>query len=239
MFWGREAGKSHRTSAAAASPRPPEPAGGRGRHPSPGLRPKGRPRSPREPAWQVGRPGASGGAGGGGRSRAPRDASPTRPDSHDRGCSVRSLRARSLMSAGGESQDLPASASPERRFRGRPTAASTAQSARAVSPPLPLPHGAVLAAPERWGRYKGVEVTQKGRKRDGTGAAAPERPSQAPSRGPHASRDPEPPLPSWLAAERLDRLPATPAARSCSHRRRRPWLCRLARPLCDRGAART
>lgn len=94
-----------------------------------------------------------------------------------------------------------------RRFRGWTTEAATAQSARAVSPPLPLPHGAVLAAPERWGRYKGVEVTQKGRKRDGTGAAGPERPTQAPSRGPHASRDPEPPLPSWLSAERLDRFP--------------------------------
>lgn len=110
-----------------------------------------------------------------------------------------------------------------------------------MSPPLPLPHGAVLAAPERWGRYKGVEVTQKGRKRHGTGAAGPERPTQAPSRGPHASRDPEPPLPSWLSAERLNRLlpPApAPAGRRFSHRRRRPRLCRLARPLCDRGAAR-
>lgn len=144
------------------------------------------------------------------------------------------------MSAGGSSQDLSVSASPPgygvstgglRRPR-RPNPRAR------LSPPLPLPHGAVLAAPERWGRYKGVEVTQKGRKRDGTGAAGPERPTQAPSRGPHASRDPEPPLPSWLAAERLDRLPPAPAARRRSHSRRRPRLCRLARPLCDRGAAR-
>lgn len=92
MFWGREIRKSPTTSAAAASPWPPEPAGGRGRHPSPGLRPKGRPRSPREPARQVGRLRVSGGAGGRGRSRAPRGASPTRPDSHDRGCSVGSRR---------------------------------------------------------------------------------------------------------------------------------------------------
>lgn len=66
--------------------------------------------------------------------------------------------------------------------------------ARAASPPLPLPHGAVLGAPERWGRYKGVEVTQKGRRRDGTGAAVLERPSRAPSRGPRSSRDPGAPL---------------------------------------------
>lgn len=123
-------------------------AGGRGQHPGPGLRPKGRPRSPREPAWQVGQPWASGGAGGGGgRSRAPRDASPTRPDSHDCGCSVCSLRARSLMSAGGESLDLRASASPDAAF---PRAAYGSLDgpirARGVTASSPPPRGGTRGA---------------------------------------------------------------------------------------------
>lgn len=173
------------------------------------------------------------GGGGGGA------AGPARPDSHDRPSAELSPRCGSLPSVGGEAHDFPASAAPAPAFRGPATAAATAQSARAASPPRPLPHGAVLAAPERWGRYKEVEVTQKGRMRDGTGAAVLERPSRAPSRGPRSSRDPGAPLSSRRARPPPPPPPTTPGARSCSHGRRRPRLLpAVVSSLRDRGAAR-
>lgn len=116
------------------------------------------------------------------------------------------------------------------------TGARTAQSAFKISSASPPPTGAVLPAPERWGRYKGVEVTEKEQKRDGTlaeklglGAFSPRviPPSLSLARFCPGIQNLHPPsrLAGWWP--RSSRAASAPNANSCSPRRRRPQLCQL------------
>lgn len=121
----------------------------------------------------------------------------------------------------------PRYGSPDAPIRARPRLA-----------PSPSPGGGA-PGPERWGRYKGPEVTERGRNRDGTYAGAPGSKLQvcASSAAPVCPfpRDPDAHPSSRLAGSwpRSARAASAPNANSCSPRRRRPPLCQLVRTHFD------
>lgn len=262
----RSAGRAARPPAALPGARPPCPraAPGAARPPRPENPPRRSGAGP-ERVKSASVPPPATGRGGGGRRRRQEPAgqgpageqrvlvlSPG-PDSHDaagrsarlrrRGSSARAPRGASGSPARREARASPGSRTPPSvPAPGVPRSALREPRRANPRPPAPRPSpspGGGAPGPERWGRYKGPEVTERGRNRDGTYAGAPGSKLQvcASSAAPVCPfpRDPDAHPSSRLAGSwpRSARAASAPNANSCSPRRRRPPLCQLVRTHFD------